>query len=158
MSSLELFIIRHAAAVERREGLDDARRPLTKEGRDKWRRAVRGLRDLKLRFDRLYHSPWTRAVETADELTGLLEGKRVATEALAAPPRQALLDELEGARVAVVGHEPWLGELASWLVTGSPEHGERFAFRKGGVAWLEGPLQPGKMSLKAMLPPKVLRR
>ncbi len=154
---MELFIIRHATAVERSEGRDDAKRPLTGEGRKKWKRAVEGLDALGVRFDRLYHSPWRRAVETADALAKLVEGESLETQALAAPPREALLTELQGARVALVGHEPWLSELVAWLVTGDSGHGERFVMKKGGLAWLEGSLSPGKMRLKALLPPKALR-
>ena len=50
-----------------------------------------------------------------------------------------------------------MSELLAWLLTGSPVAGARFAFKKGGVAWLEGPLRPGGMVLRAYLPPKVLR-
>jgi phosphohistidine phosphatase len=59
--------------------------------------------------------------------------------------------------VALVGHEPWMGELVAWLTTGAPPHGSVFAFKRGGVAWLEGQPQPGQMVLQAFLPPKVLR-
>jgi phosphohistidine phosphatase len=154
---MELFIIRHATAVDRREGRDDATRRLTDEGREKFRRAVDGLEELGVRFDRHYHSPWTRAVETADEAARLLDGESVVTQALASPPRPALLEELRGQRVAVVGHEPWLGQLVAWLVLGDESLGDRFELKKGCVVWLEGPPQPGKMILKALFTPKVLR-
>lgn len=154
---MELFIIRHATAEERREGKDDAARKLTKAGREKWRHAVGGLDALGVRFDRLYHSPWTRAVETADEAEALIDGDRVMTERLAAEPGPELLAELTGDCVAVVGHEPWLGQLVAWLITSKTDAAERFLMKKGGVAWLEGEPRPGKMTLKALLPPKVLR-
>ena len=35
--------------------------------------------------------------------------------------------------------------------------GSVFAFKRGGIAWLEGQPQPGRMVLQAFLPPKVLR-
>jgi phosphohistidine phosphatase len=68
-----------------------------------------------------------------------------------------LLEMLRGDRIALVGHEPWMGELVAWLTTGTPADGSVFAFKRGGVAWLEGALQPGQMVLQAFLPPKVLR-
>jgi phosphohistidine phosphatase len=154
---MELFVIRHAIAVPGSMFLADVDRPLSPKGRMRFAEAVLGLQCLKVRFDRLYHSPWLRAVETAELLTPVLDGKAVCSPALACAPSQDLLDALLGARVALVGHEPWLGELVAWLTTGVPPHGSVFAFKRGGVAWLQGQPQPGRMVLQAFLPPKVLR-
>ena len=153
---MELFVIRHAIAVPGSMLLADAERPLTPQGRERFAQAVRGLQRLKVRFDRLYHSPWRRAAETAELLAPVLEGKAVCSPALARAPSQVLLDVLVGERVALVGHEPWMGELVAWLTTGAPD-GSVFAFKRGGIAWLEGQPQPGRMVLQAFLPPKVLR-
>ena len=38
---------------------------------------------------------------------------------------------LWGERVALVGHEPWMGELVAWLTTGAPPHGSVFALSAG---------------------------
>ncbi|MDX2003702.1 MAG: phosphohistidine phosphatase SixA [Meiothermus sp.] len=153
---MNLYLVRHAAAEDAREGQTDDQRALTGEGIEKFRGVVRGLSRLEVRFDRLYHSPKLRAVQTAELLTGLLEGESEVTPNLAAPPSPQLLEQLRGERVALVGHEPWLGELCAWLLTGEMG-GAAFAFKKGGVAWLEGSPAPGGMKLLAFLPPKVLR-
>ena len=76
---------------------------------------------------------------------------------LARRPSQDLLDAVAGERVALVGHQPWLGELVDWLITGDQGDGRGFAFKRGGVAWLEGRPKPGRMVLRAFLPPKALR-
>ena len=154
---MELFVIRHAIAVPGSMLLADAERPLTPQGRERFAQAVLGLQRLKIRFDRLYHSPWRRAAETAELLAPVLTGKAVDSPALARAPSQDLLETLIGERVALVGHEPWMGELVAWLTTGAPSDGSVFAFKRGGVACLEGPPQPGQMVLQAFLPPKVLR-
>jgi phosphohistidine phosphatase len=154
---MELFLIRHARAEVARAGLRDERRRLTPIGLKRWHRSVEGLRALGISFDRLYHSPWLRAVETADAATVLLKGESVVTGTLTAPPRQDLLDALEGKRVAVVGHEPWLTQLLAWLVLGDADPAERFVLKKGGVAWLEGTPQPGKMRMRALFTPAALR-
>jgi phosphohistidine phosphatase len=155
---MELYVIRHVEAEGRRPDREDAKRRLTDRGRERLKEEVAGLRALEIRFDRLYHSPWRRAVETADGLMKLVDGERVETKALATAPRQALLDELAGRTVAVVGHEPWLSELIAWLVTGDALAGRRFEMKKGAVAWLSGPARPGRMMLGALYPPKALRR
>jgi phosphohistidine phosphatase len=154
---MELFVIRHAIAVPGSMLLADVERPLTPQGRERFAQAVLGLQRLKIRFDRLYHSPWRRAAETAELLAPVLAGKAIDSPALARAPSQELLETLVGERVALVGHEPWMGELVAWLTTGALSDGSAFAFKRGGVAWLEGPPQPGQMVLQAFLPPKVLR-
>ena len=90
-------------------------------------------------------------------LAPVLEGTAVCSPALARAPSQDVLDGLVGERVALIGHEPWTGELVAWLTTGAPSHGSVFAFKRGGIAWLEGQPQPALMVLRAFLPPKVLR-
>jgi phosphohistidine phosphatase len=154
---MQLFVVRHAVAVPRSGKIDEAARPLTEQGRRQWRRAVRGFERLGVGLDRVYHSPWLRAVETADMLVGRIGGEQVATDRLAEAPAPALLRELKGERAAVVGHQPWLGELVGLLALGRADSGAWLELGKGGIAWLEGEPRPGKMVLRALLPPKVLR-
>ena len=150
---MELLLVRHAIAVPRRPGLPDPLRPLTPQGRQRFRRCVAGLERLGVGLDGLYHSPWQRAVETAVELADL-GGEPTPSPLLAEDPGPALL-ALAAAheRVALVGHEPWMGEALALCL------GARYlpvAFKKGGVAWLRGRPEPGGLELLAMLPPRVL--
>ena len=154
---MELFLIRHAIAAPRNPGLPDAERPLTRQGRQRFTQAVAGLQRLGIRLRQVHHSPWLRAVETAALLAPVLKGDLLPTPALACPPEAALLHDVDQTPAALVGHEPWMSELLAWLITGSASASAMFAFKKGGVAWLEGPLRPGGMALRAYLPPKVLR-
>jgi len=154
---MELFLIRHGIAMPGSAVLPDADRPLTPQGRERFAQAVMGLQRLGVRLDRLYHSPWLRAVETAALLTPVLDGEAVSNAALARPPSQALLEDIVGERVALVGHQPWMGELLAWLIAAGQPDASGFAFKRGGVAWLEGQPKPGRMALRAFLPPNVLR-
>lgn len=158
--SLELFVVRHAIAEERAPSKEDASRALTERGRERFAQGVRGLARLGLSFDRIDHSPWLRAVQTAELLAPRLEraGRTRVSAGLAAAPSRELLDGLGAGRVAVVGHEPWLSELVALLVSGDAGHGAGFEMKKGGVAWLEGEPRPGAMTLRALLPPRALRR
>ena len=74
----------------------DAERPLTPQGRERFAQAVLGLQRLEVRLDRLYHSPWLRAVETAALLRPILEGEVVFTDAEGdvAPDRRS--DRVQG--------------------------------------------------------------
>lgn len=160
---MELFLFRHAEAEARSGELPDERRALTVKGRERFLRAARGLDRLEVELDRIYHSPWLRAVESAEILTELLDGETVVTSLLAQPPTKELLDLLEGERVAVVGHEPWLSDLLGWLVFGvrmmeTDGGSPTLDFGKGGLAWVGGKPEAGAMSLRAFLPPRALRR
>ena len=155
---MQLFLVRHAIAVPSAPERPDAARPLTAEGRAKFVKAVRGARALGWKLDRLYHSPLTRAVQTAELLRPLLDGPCTALPDLARAPDEEMLAHIEGARVALVGHEPHLGALLAWLVTGDPSRGERFCFKKGGFAVLTGEPRPGAMTLEGLVAPRLLRR
>ncbi|HEU5057778.1 MAG TPA: phosphohistidine phosphatase SixA [Kofleriaceae bacterium] len=156
---MQLFLIRHAIAAPAADGQPDAERPLTDEGHERFARAARGLDRLGIRLDRVLHSPWTRAVQTAELLHRILDGESEVEPALARDPDAELAARLaRGERVAAVGHEPWMSELLALLVTGNKTHAARFRFKKGQVAWLEGEPKARGMELVAFLPPRVLRR
>lgn len=159
---MHLHLVRHAAATDRSVDLPDDGRPLTRDGRRRFRRGVRGLAALDVRYDLVVHSPLLRAVETAELLAGLAAELRV-DERLAQPPSRQLIGWLgtlagEGHdSVALVGHQPWLGELGALLLTGSSESASAFPLKKGGVLWLEGEPVPGALTLRAALTPAILR-
>ena len=120
---------------------------------------VRGLRALEIRFERVLTSPWKRAAQTAKLLRPIANDAPIATELLTQPPRADIL-ALIGERnetTAVVGHEPWLGELVAWLAFGDTRYGDALVIKKSGVLWLEGTAVPGGMQLRASIPPKLLR-
>jgi phosphohistidine phosphatase len=156
---MQLFVIRHAAAEGTEPGPAGAARELTEAGKAKLRRAVRGLRALDVQFDRVLTSPWKRAAHTARLLEPIASQPAIATDLLAQPPRAELLALIaeRAEPTAVVGHEPWLGELISWLAFGDPRHGEALVIKKGGVMWLDGTPVPAGMQLRAAIPPKLLR-
>jgi phosphohistidine phosphatase len=156
---MQLFVVRHAAAEGSEPGSAGAARELTDAGRTKLRRAVRGLAALEIRFDSVLTSPWKRAAQTARLLEPIAAAPPIATELLTQSPGASLLALLaqQPETAAVVGHEPWLGELVAWLAFGDSKHGDALLIKKGGVLWLEGTPVPGGMQLRASLPPKVLR-
>jgi phosphohistidine phosphatase len=142
---MNLLVIRHAIALDAaeyaRDHADDAGRPLTPEGEKKMRKVARGLRELVPEIDLLATSPLTRAAQTA-RIVAAAYGKLdpVTVAALApAQPVQALADWLERQRrhetVAVVGHEPSLGRVVSWLLAGSER--SFLQLKKGAACLLE---------------------
>jgi phosphohistidine phosphatase len=161
-----VYIVRHAIAVPREDhiGLDDASRALTDRGIDRMRRIVRGLDALGVEISEIWTSSLVRARQTAEILA---ESRRfqgtVRTVPALAPggdPTQ-LLRELQQASarasIALVGHEPDLGEFASLLLTGKTA--SFIPFKKGGVACIEieKPTPPIHGELHWLMTPKQMR-
>jgi phosphohistidine phosphatase len=154
---MDIFLIRHAIAVPRNDVKLDHARPLTAKGRDRFAKSVKTLKKQGVSLDRVYHSPWVRARQTAELLAPINGGELVEVEGLAKSPDETLLSELRGERIALVGHEPWMGELLALLLLGEPEKGFLFHFKKGGMAHLQGVATPGGAELLSLSDPKVLR-
>jgi phosphohistidine phosphatase len=137
---MHLLLIRHADAGDADPTLwpDDSLRPLTDKGRKRHRRVARRLARRALVPSLMLASPWLRAWQTA-QLTAEFTGcpAPVACPALAAAPSLRAIGAAIGRRppdavVALVGHEPWLGELASLLLTGDARR-LTISFPKSGV-------------------------
>jgi len=156
---MELYLIRHGRAEDAGPGVDDRQRALTSDGRRRFREVVRGLGRLRVTFGHAWHSPLKRAEETAQLLRPLCH-ELASSDLLAQSPADGLLALVAGASggpVALVGHDPWLGELALWLMLGRPGSPAALLLRKGGIIHLSGDPRPGGMSLSELLRPKVLR-
>lgn len=149
---MHLILHRHARAAARDPETwpDDRLRPLTDEGRRIERRVARALVRLGIEADVILTSPFTRARETAEILCEELghDVPAVTTDALAAAPDLEALQRDIGIRpdesvVVLVGHSPWLEELASLLLAGSAARMET-DFPKSGVMGIGVPrLAPG---------------
>lgn len=158
----ELYLIRHGLAEAQGEAWpDDAKRPLTAEGMAKLRKSARGLARLGVCFDVIVTSPLVRTRQTAEVLAGAFDPKPhiVTAESLGpgGTPAAVLADLEKHAkreRVALVGHEPGIGELAARL-TGSRHP---FPFKKGGICRIdvEGLPPSGPGDLRWLLTPKIL--
>jgi phosphohistidine phosphatase len=165
---MQLLVIRHGPAGSREAWAaagdePDEARPLTGAGRKKTRRAARGLTNVVREVDLLATSPLVRAAETAEIVSEAFGG--VATFPLdeLRPERrpEELLEWLRGLDedtvAAVVGHEPHLGFLMGWLLTGTSD--AFLELKKGGAALLEfdDPPSGGNAMLLWALAPRHLR-
>lgn len=146
---MDLFLIRHAIAEERSPNLADHERQLTDVGRARFTEMVNDLARGDISFDHVYTSPWVRAVQTAQLLAPVMDGKPIETERLARAPEAAFFASLEGSSVACVGHEPWMSDSLALLTTGDPL-GSWVRFKKGAIAWLRGEPHPASMHLRAL--------
>ena len=160
---VRVYLIRHAIAFERDDKWpDDSKRPLTHKGIARMREVVDGLIELGVDLDLVITSPLVRAKQTADViLAGFPDAPAVAvSEALSPSGTPAAVGDVLAhhaklENIALVGHEPNLGEIGAWLI--GAKH--PLAFKKGGVACIELPTLPvaGPGQLIWLATPKMLR-
>jgi phosphohistidine phosphatase len=162
--AVELYIVRHAIAAERGpEWPDDNQRPLIQRGIDRFKESVDGLVWLDVQVDVVLTSPLLRAKQTAELLAAGLPEKPPVKVCDVLGPGHTSVETMEQiardshgeTRVALVGHEPDLGELTAWLVgTRRP-----IPYKKGGVARLEmDSLSSRHGTLAWLVTPKMLRK
>jgi phosphohistidine phosphatase len=163
----DFYIMRHGIAVTRGAAslIDDTKRPLTPEGKQKMRDIASGLLRIGFDVDWIVSSPLVRAVETAEIVGEALTSKPPLEFSDALRPGGAgedlitfLAKRPNRRRVLVVGHEPDLGELAARLIgAGRNAH---MAFKKGGCCLITfnefPPKSPGRLAW--WLPPRILRK
>jgi len=139
---MNLYLIRHAEAIVRTGEVPDAYRYLTPKGRLFFRKTAKQLIKKGALPDCICSSPLVRAVQTAEILAEEIgfRGPLIVTDKLAPgfgrADLRSVLSKCAGAKeVALVGHEPDLGDLVASLLS-LPEP---LSLKKGEVMALELP-------------------
>jgi phosphohistidine phosphatase len=163
--ALAVYLVRHAFAAHADPARwpDDAERPVTPDGADRFRRAARGLRRIAPDVDAVLSSAFARAWQTAELLrdeAGWPDPERCPALEVGRPIAETI-DALRGRpeeTLALVGHEPHLSSLASLLCAGRDDV-LHLQLKKGGVVLLtcDGPVAPGAAYLRWAVAPKILR-
>jgi phosphohistidine phosphatase len=157
-----VYVVRHATAEERGPAWpDDTLRPLTERGHRRFSKAAAGFASLEGAPGRILTSPLVRARQTAELLSQATDDAPIETLDTLSPGQPAAatlvkLRRMHGDRVALVGHEPDLGQLAAELLGAS----RPLPFKKGGICRIDvewhGASAEG--TLVWFLPPAALRR
>ena len=144
---MNLYVLRHGLAADRdsRQYSRDEERPLTPKGTRKIARQVKGMRSIGLSLDAVVTSPLLRAVQTAKIVHKRLpvSSELVTYESLSPlGGAHMLMEELatgypSDGSVMTVGHEPYLSDLISVLVSGVP--GQLVRLKKGALCKLRLP-------------------
>ena len=163
MATLELYLVRHAIAAERGPDYpDDSKRPLTTAGISRFRKEAKALGTLDVEIELIISSPLTRAKQTAEIVAQALPTKPALTLSDSLAPAgtpasvfQELAKHMRKGKIALVGHEPNIGELAARLI------GSRtpIEFKKGAICRIDFEVFPPKGSgqLRWFVTPKMLR-
>ena len=131
---MDLILWRHAEAFEMREVANDLDRALTPKGERQAQRMADWLNQRNAHSTRILVSPAVRCQQTAKAL-----GKKFKTLAELAPDGngEALLKAARwpdaSEPVLVIGHQPTLGLVASFLLTGQPQP---WVIKKAAVWWI----------------------
>jgi phosphohistidine phosphatase len=138
---MNIYILRHGIAEERRAGRADEKRALTDEGRAKLKLVLKRARAAKASPSLILTSPYVRAVQTAGMAAELLGCKKkvVRTDALLpSSSPEAVWREIRGLRnesaILLAGHEPLLSQTASYLLG---EERTIVELKKGALAAIE---------------------
>jgi len=143
---MELYLIRHGIAADKADYDNDEERPLTEEGRKKTKNVAQQIHERNLHFDLILTSPLVRARETAKILQDIGLSSVVEESPHLAPDgninewvswlqqrRQTTNDK----SIALVGHQPDLGNWAEILVWGKAQ--EKLVLKKAGIIGLKLP-------------------
>ncbi|HLO33005.1 MAG TPA: phosphohistidine phosphatase SixA, partial [Anaerolineales bacterium] len=142
---------------------EDSQRPLTGKGSKRMEKIVRGLRQIGVELDMILTSPYVRARATAEILASEFKMKdKVAFTDNLIPPGNfdLLIDEITEKynvnSLALVGHEPMLSRLISFLTTGNTE--TKITLKKGGVGLLSADdlRQERRAALQWLLTPAIM--
>jgi phosphohistidine phosphatase len=127
---MELILWRHAEAAD---GLPDDKRPLTEKGQRQAENMAQFLSSRLPQNTRVLVSPARRAQQTAAALaTPFITAPNIGVHAT---PQTAIASAgwpNTGGAVLLVGHQPWLGELAALLLSG---RADSWSFKKGAIWW-----------------------
>jgi phosphohistidine phosphatase len=144
---MELYLIRHGIAALREDYAKDEERPLTSKGRQKTSQVAKQLHERGVHFNLILTSPLVRARETAAILQDAGLSSQVEEFSNLAPDGEinawvSWLEERYQATtanqcLALVGHQPDLGNWAETLVWGNAQ--EKLVLKKAGVIGLNVP-------------------
>ncbi len=167
-----IFLLRHGIAADLGVGgvIRDADRPLTPEGRVRLQVMAAGMRRLDLKINLIFTSPLLRARQTAEVVADVLKLQHKVKVIETLSPGRGLVGAESGradlfielgahtfARALLVGHQPDLSEVASFMLTGN--RNLNIEFRKGGLCAIETTSIPprGPGLLRWLLQPRQLR-
>jgi phosphohistidine phosphatase len=135
---MRLYLVRHGQAVDKSE---DPERPLTEKGRDDVDRMGQALARQMIQVQAIWHSGKTRAKQTAEALSVFVEaGEGVKEHDGLGPtdPVEPICETIEtaGHDLMLVGHLPFVNQLASLLIA-DDEEAESIDFPAASVLCLQ---------------------
>ena len=144
---MRLYLVRHAWAGDFGDPRwpNDADRPLTSDGKDRFKNVAHKLAQRRVAPSLVVTSPYVRAKQTAEILVKELEGTpEIITHRGLEPDGDwsAVIEALKSRdepEIALVGHMPNIGELAAALIGSTPGS---IGFAKGATMAIDFETHP----------------
>ena len=153
---MKVYLIRHGEAVS--SGIDP-QRPLSEQGCADIRKVASFIKPLGISVEHVWHSGKLRAAQTAEILAESVSTIKDCSAHNNLRPNDDvanITDELEAynANLMIVGHLPFLANLASLLVAGK-EFVNVVVFDAGSIVCLNRS-DPGRWQIEWMITPETL--
>jgi phosphohistidine phosphatase len=145
---MDMFILRHGEAGKKITGGNnkDSERALTVTGQKEMAGIANSLKDLGIKFDLIISSPLKRAHQTAAIVAKTLKNEKKMEDWNELRPegnRQDLYRKLSSSTrfkqyssVLIVGHEPYLTDMISDIISGGTGGDGHIVLKKAGLARL----------------------
>ena len=142
---MKLYFIRHAPAEFRhifaQTGQADDLRPITEKGQQKMKDVLKYFCKVEPDIDVFLQSPLVRSQQPGDVCRNFYPKAKFLTTENLSPDHSAqkLYDEIQSYDVdamAIIGHEPDLGQFLSWLMFRQAT--DHFPIKKSGIGWPKG--------------------
>jgi len=154
---MRFYIVRHGMARSKEENPE---RPLNEQGIRDTKKISEFLKPLKLSVEVIYHSGKARARETAEIVAECVESVQGVKERDGINPDDQVkkfAKEIDKSDkdIMIAGHQPFLGRLVSYLITGDQDE-EVTTIALSGVVCFERD-QDGRWLLQWMVIPEILK-
>ena len=164
---MDIYILRHGKAEEKTQNVSsDSKRRLTEGGKKELDCIGRSLKNLETDFDFIASSPLIRAKQTAEIIIRHVKCKKksitiwndLKPESDVTQTMKTLTKLKPDSRVLLVGHEPHLSTLISFIISGS--NAVDISLKKGGFVHIKGESQNSEIlgSLRSIMTPKQLKK
>jgi len=134
---MRLYLIQHGLSLPEEK---DPEKPLSPEGKEQTQKIAEFLKTKSLKVDSIWHSPKSRAIQTAEIISNSIYCSEIKERNDLNPldPVEKFPDEIKSLNknLMIVGHLPFLQKLASLLLSGS-ETNQFISFKNSGVVCLE---------------------
>jgi phosphohistidine phosphatase len=140
--SKQVYLIRHGIALDLALSEIDETRPLTTEGEKKTQKIAQEIQAIGVTFDLILTSPLLRATQTAEILRDMGLTQTIETFPPLAPDGKIenwlnWWETWQKNNIALVGHQPNLGNWAELLIWGKAEG--KMVVKKAGIIGLNCP-------------------
>ena len=159
---MKLYLVRHTEAIdyETESVRNDEYRFITPKGRKAAITVFKTLKEEMISLEKIFTSPLTRAVQTAEILAMTVKFKNdveIANELAMAASKDKILQLLKRnsifKSIALVGHEPMMSSLVNAL---SDKKNTDFMFKKAGVCYIDFDVEKGEGKFEWYINPKTL--